>query len=227
MQIKEVASQVMLVVALLCGVTATGIMVRREFFPGSRPGSSDATPVTIKDWAKYAAAGHRMGPVDAPVTIIEFADFECPVCKVFTLGALKAILEKYPTEVAVVFRHWPLEYHRFAYPTARAAECAGAQGRFEQFHDLAYQHQDSLGLKSYESFARESGVADIRAFEECNRSSDPVPSIEADAKAAKDIGGRGTPTIVINGQRLAGAPDSASFERFVRDAIAAAKAGSS
>jgi protein-disulfide isomerase len=154
---------------------------------------------------------------------LEFADFECPVCQSFANGALRAIRAQYPDKVAVIFRQWPLSYHRLAYPTARAAECAGAQERFEAFHDLVYSKQDSLGLKSYGQFAKDAGVPDLAAFETCNSSAAPIPSIEADIAAAKAVGGRGTPTILVNGLMLAGLPDSAKLEGYVQAAIRAAK----
>jgi protein-disulfide isomerase len=223
MRVKEAGSHALVIVSVLCGVTATAIMVRNEFFPKAGRRAAESKPVEVKNWAEYAAVGHRLGSTDAPVTILEFADFECPVCRTYNLGPLKAVRDKFPGEVAVVFRNWPLKYHRFAMPSARAAECAADQGRFEQFHDLLYVQQDSLGLKSYDEFARESGVPSLPAFQLCNSLRTPVAAIDADVKAAAAIGGTGTPTIVINGLRLNTLPDTTDLERYVREALAIAR----
>ena len=226
MTLRESLSTVLVAVAVLCAVAVAGTTVHREFFPASDNRTDEPKPVPVANWKNFAV-GHRFGPADAPVTIIEFADFECPVCRTFTLGPLQAIRDKYPTQVAVVFRHWPLRYHRFAYASARAAECAGRQGKFEQFHDMIYLKQDSIGLKPFEDYAREVGVQDLPAFNSCNTATSPIPSVEADKVAATSVGGSGTPTILINGLRLPGAPDSARLEQFVRAALLASHAGPS
>ncbi len=220
----EAVQQTFMVVAVACAVVVTTLRVRDSLH---KPPAGDATrgpttPVQVPDWRQYAAVGHRMGPANAPVTIVEFADFECPVCRKFELGPLRYIRNKYPNDVQVVFRNWPLSYHRFAYPAARAAECAGAQGQFEAYHDALYQKQDSLGLKSFMSFARDAGVADTGAFATCASRTGPVIAIDIDSAAARKLGGRGTPTLLINGLRLPGAPDSASLNRLVIAAIKSA-----
>lgn len=226
MALRESLSTVLVSVAVLCAVVVAVSTVHREFFSVSGNRSGEPKPVPVANWKTYAV-GHWFGPANAPVTIIEFADFECSACRAFTLGPLQAIRDKYPTQVAVVFRHWPLGYHRFAYASARAAECAGRQGKFEQFHDLAYLKQDSLGLKPFVDYARDVGVTDLPAFGSCNTAASPVAVIEADKLAAKSVGGSGTPTILINGLRLPGAPDTARLEQFVREALLASHAGPS
>jgi protein-disulfide isomerase len=197
-----------------CAVTLTVAVLRGHAAAQRRPGPGTAS-VSLPGWRTLIAAGHRLGPQNAKVTILEFGDFECPACG----GAertLRALREEYPSDVAVVFRHWPLSYHRFAYAGARAAECAGAQGRFLQYHDLEYDRQDSLGLLPFGELARRAGVPSLSAFQACNRTAGPVPAIEQDIVAAKSVGGNGTPTLAINGRRLIGVPDSAGFEQLVR-----------
>lgn len=102
---------------------------------------------------------------------------------------------------------------------ARAAECAAAQGRFEQFHDAVYAKQDSLGLKSFASFARDAGVPDSVAFGACNDGTAPVPVVQRDIAAAGALGGTGTPTLLVNDLMLPGAPDSTRFDQYVRRAL--------
>jgi protein-disulfide isomerase len=89
-------------------------------------------------------ADHALGPPDAPITLVEYGDFECPICKQ-AAGAVKLVLARFDRDVRFVFRHFPLEQaHPHALRAAQAAECAGEQGKFWQMHDLLFEHQGHL-----------------------------------------------------------------------------------
>jgi predicted DsbA family dithiol-disulfide isomerase len=207
--------------ALVLGaLILSGSILWRQFRPAESPRvRSHQEPVHIENWREYGLVGHRIGSASAPVTIVEFSDFECPVCRSFTVGALRAIRAEYGERIALVFRHWPLPYHRMAYPAARASECAGVQQRFGEFHDLVFSKQDSLGLKSFAEFAWDAGIRDTAAFVRCTKSSARVASIEVDIRAAVALKGTGTPLILINGLLLPGAPDSSQLARYVSEAL--------
>jgi protein-disulfide isomerase len=134
---------------------------------------------------------------------------------------MPGLRSKYQSDLAIVFRHWPLAHHRFAYPAARAAECAAAQGAFASFHDAVFKNQDRLGLKTFTALAAESGVADLNAFDRCSADSLPVLAIDEDVAAAKAIGGTGTPTIVVNGWLLTGGGDRDRIDSLVQSALRA------
>jgi protein-disulfide isomerase len=204
----------------ICALGVTAIVVRNQFFRPPHAPARLSAPEQVKDWRRFGSPGHRIGPSDAPVTIIEFADFECPVCRTFSVGALSAVRVNHPNDVQVIFRHWPLNIHRLAYPAARAAECAGAQGHFAEYADLLYEKQDSLGLKPFDQFASDAGVRNLQAFRACNGAGGPVPAIDVDVAAAHELQATGTPTVIVNGLRYVGAPDSAALEKIVSDAIA-------
>ncbi len=221
--LKSILSTTGTVLSVACAVVVTFLLVRREFFPPPPPPPPGVRPdstLSNADWEQVRAGTLRIGPANATVEIVEFADFECPACRSFQFRALGPIQRAYPEDVAVVFRHWPLAYHRFALPSARAAECAAAQGQFEAMHSLLYLKQDSLGMKSYPEFATESGVRDLTAFGNCLADPAHAPRFEADTKLAIGVGGTGTPTIIVNGLRLGGIPDSARLDQFVQDARA-------
>lgn len=184
---------------------------------GTPEGSLDS--VRLENWPEIVGNGHRMGPSGAPVTIVEFGDFECPACRAFHQRVLEPVRALYPTQVALVFRHWPLPYHRFATPAARAAECAASQGRFHAMHDLLYQFQDSLGLKPFESYARDAGVGDLEAFEDCVHDTSPMPAVDRDTLAVMRLGGQGTPTVVVNGLLLRRVPDSTLLVQLIEQAL--------
>lgn len=217
------------IMSVACAVVVTSLLVRKEVFSATEPavrrvtvrdsGSSHA----VEGWDKLRAIGHRIGPDSAGVHIVEFADFECPYCGKFANQTWRGLRAKFGDRIQLIFRHWPLSYHRFAYPTARAAECAAAQGRFEAFHDSIYSEQDSLGLVAFDAFAKKAGVADISAFVECFKKGGKVPAIEADIAAAVAVGATGTPAVIVDGQLLGFMPDSAESDRMIVSALTRSK----
>lgn len=211
-------------IVVICALVVTGLQVRREFYPSptSSAMAEKREPVAIQGWEMLQKAGHWIGPTNARIVIVEFSDFECPVCRTFSTGALRAVRKRYPDDVAVVYRHWPLNYHRFALPAARAAECAADQGRFEAFHDTLWGIQDSLGLLAWHEVAKRAEVPNLKSFDACVGLSGPVPNVGPDTTAVMGLGGTGTPTVIINGWRMPGAPDSVRLFRFVDSALAVA-----
>lgn len=180
-------------------VCLTGVVVARALRSG-KPVSAPAT-AEVRDWRRFAEAGNRLGPSDASVTIVEFSDFQCPYCRV-AFAALRDLRMKYPGQVAVIYRHYPLAQHPFARDAALAAECAASQGRFESFHDLAFAAQDSLGHRQWSSFARAAGVPNTAIFAECMRQRAFDGIIDRDVRAGDSLGVRGTPTILVNQRRI-------------------------
>ncbi len=178
----------------------------------------------VKSWDRLMSSGHWIGHPDAKVILVEFADFECPACRGFATNGLKGARAAFPNDLAVVFRHWPLSYHRFARPAARAAECAGAQGRFTEYHDLLFEKQDSLGLKSFSSFALDAGVKNIASFERCTNQRSPVSQVESDLREASGLEAPGTPAIILEGKLLGYIPDSAKLHSLVNEAIISRRA---
>ncbi len=191
--------------------------------PPPPPPPTSQQPVPIENWEQYLTAGHRIGPADAKVVIIEFADFECPACRMFTLQGMKPLLERYPDDVALVFRHWPLKIHKFAYQSARVAECAAEQGQFEAIHDLLFEKQDSIGLKSWRSYAEDSGVPDLARFDACAARTGPVAAIDADSAIPPQLEATGTPVVILDGIRYPGAPMPSRLATLVDSALMRAK----
>lgn len=207
-----------------CALVTTGLVVRREL--AAPRTASAAAPVRIQGWHEFARQGQRMGPPKAPVTIVVFSDFQCPYCAV-AMERLRQVRSAHPTEVAVVYRHFPVAGHRHAVAAARASECAGEQGRFEPFHDALFAaSRDSIGIVPWERYAEASGVADLPKFRECANGSGPVPALARDTLAARKLYVSGTPTLLINGLRVVGAPPMDSLEAYVGRALrASAPAG--
>ena len=120
-------------------------------------GESQTQPVFFEQWRDALAAGIRLGPADAPVQVVEFADFQCPYCARFEL-TVKTVREKYPDQVAFTFAHMPLPQHGFAESAARAAECADSQGRFEAMRVALHVNPDKTPCQDGRLFCPAASV---------------------------------------------------------------------
>lgn len=197
------AMQTITSVMLVCvALIAVFVMIARRVPEPDSVVTRGGPPIRVADWDATVGAGHRIGPEDASMTIVVFGDYECPVCASFERTVLRPFLHDNSADVAVVVRHWPLSYHRFAYPAARAAECAAAQGHFDDFHNILYDTHDSLGLNTFDELASRVEGINSSEFSACIAKSSSVPSIEADIEHVQAIGGTGTPTVVVNGYRF-------------------------
>ncbi len=168
--------------------------------PGDFGNSLSGTALGLRP---VSANEHIRGNPDAPVTIVEFSDFECPFCRRLH-PTLRQALEEFDGRVRWVYRHFPLtSIHSRAQGAAVAAECfarIGGNEAFWRFSDLAFDNQSRLGHKLYEGFARDSGLS-AEEFNACLSSPDPLAAVNADLRDALSSGGRGTPyAIVINAQ---------------------------
>ena len=166
-------------------------------------------PVVAEDLADQ---GQSEGPSDAPVTVVEFTDFECPYCA-RAYSDLKRALGTGEPGVRVVFRNFPLnsdcnpqvraQVHAHACQAAVAGQCAGAQGRYSDYQALLFQHQDALDAPSLIGYAARLGL-DQAEFERCLSSPAAAAAVAEDVAAGAAAGVTSTPTFFINGRRIAG-----------------------
>ncbi|MGZ4616048.1 MAG: DsbA family protein, partial [Actinomycetes bacterium] len=160
---------------------------------------------------------HLRGPKDAPVTVVEYGDFQCPYCGQAE-PAVRDLLAS-SGDVRYVWRHLPLtDVHPRAQAAAEAAEAAARQGAFWPMHDLLLEHQDALKPKDLLGYAAELGL-DTARFAEDLRSRAGAARIAEDVEQAAASGVVGTPTFFINGQRHRGAYDLPTLS----DAVKAAR----
>jgi len=163
---------------------------------------------------------HIRGPLDAPVTMVEYGDFECPYC-----GQAEPVVRELLRDfgdVRYVWRHLPLsDVHPNAQLAAESAEAAANQGAFWEMHDLLFEHQDALSADDLMSYADQLGL-DVDRFSEQLREHTGAPEIAEDVDSADLSGVSGTPTFFINGQRHYGAYDIQSLTKAVRTAGARA-----
>jgi protein-disulfide isomerase len=213
-------------VLVACALLVTGLVVRRELFARG-PERVAAAPGAeyVQGWRRYAEQGHAMGAAEAPVTIVEFSDFQCPACGRFA-ASLREFRARHPDAVRLVYRHHPLPSHPHAVPAARASECAAAQGRFEAYHDALFADQAGLGTVPWREFARRAGVPDLDAFDGCAAGAEPLAVLRRDSAAAAQLGVSATPTLLVNGRRITGAPPVEMLEALVREERRAVRRGS-
>jgi Na+/H+ antiporter NhaA len=160
---------------------------------------------------------HIRGPADAPVTLVEYGDFECPYCG-RAEPILRELLADFGDELRFVFRDLPLsDVHPRAQLAAEASEAAGAQGRYWEMHDLLFEHQDALAPRDLIGYAEELGL-DVDRFRDELRRRVYARGIAEDVESADESNVAGTPTFFINGRRHHGSYDEESLAQAVRSA---------
>ncbi|HEY46686.1 MAG TPA: DsbA family protein [Anaerolineae bacterium] len=151
------------------------------------------------------------GPVDAPITIIEFADFNCGYCRRFYQQTLRPLLDAYPNQIRFVFRDLPVVG---GFEAAQAAECADEQGAFWEFHDLLFTSGLGEGRSSYIQYAEQLEL-DSEALSECLDQGRYAAEVEADAQYAINLGATGVPLFFINGIPIVGAQPLPNFMQVI------------
>ena len=160
------------------------------------------------------------GSNDAPVTIIEFSDFECSYCARFYLQTLLQIEENYiqTGKVRFVYRDYPLSFHQYAKIAAEASECADEQDKYWGYHDMLYENQNALDNESLKQYAQDLGL-DITEFNECLDSGKMAQEVEEDFQDGVSYGIKGTPTFFINGIKVVGAQPYEVFQQIIEQEL--------
>ena len=146
-------------------------------------------------------ADHSMGPATAPVTVVQYGDYQCPYCGE-AYPVIARVLKEFPDQVRFVFRNFPLaEIHPEAVDAAIVAEFAAEKGEFWRAHDLLYENQHELGLPLYERICATLGLS-MQELREAAKRPAILDRIRADENGGIRSGVNGTPTFFINGERL-------------------------
>lgn len=165
-------------------------------YPSTIPLSKLTLPVAGRD--------HIQGPIEASIALVEYGDYECPVCgEVYPV--VKAIQQRLGDNLCFAFRNFPLvNLHPHAEDAAEAAEAAGAQGGFWEMHDALFENQDALDIEDLARYAAALGL-DARRLVSQVRAGAYAPRIREDFKSGVRGGVNGTPSFFINGERYDGA----------------------
>ena len=157
------------------------------------------------------------GPLDAPVVIVEYSDFQCPYCRQ-AQPTLDQVAATYGDRVQLVYRDFPLAMHANAHRAAQAAQCAHEQGAFWPYHDILFQNIRRLGEQDLRRHAKAARL-DTSAFDECLSSGRYFAAVDADLARGEAHGVSGTPAFFINGRFLSGAQPFAAFRDIIDDEL--------
>ena len=179
--------------------------------PATPPG--EQTNVDVRDLIDDDAV---KGDANAPVTIIEFSDYECPFCARFVRDTLGLIDEQYikTGKVKLVFRDFPLSFHAQAQKSAEAAECAGEQGKYFEMHDILFEKGVNGGVSSFKQYAKDIGL-NSATFDTCLDSGSMAQEVQKDMRDGQAAGITGTPGFIINGQKVSGAQPFSVFQQII------------
>ncbi len=146
-------------------------------------------------------SSHRIGPEYPKLILVEFSDYQCPSCKLYE-PIVKSLLEKYPNDLSLVYRHFPLPVHNMAIPAARASEAAALQGKFWEYSSILFERQPSFSNDELISYASELGL-DMEQFKSDFNSQEVATIVNSDYQTATDLNLPGTPTFfLINGDKV-------------------------
>ena len=165
-----------------------------------------------------AAEGPSRGSEKAPITIVEFSDFECPYC-VKAEETVKQVMKEYEGKVRLVYRDFPLPFHPNAQKAAEAAHCAGDQGKYWEMHEKLFANQQKLKVSDLKDHAKGVGL-DAAKFEKCLESGEKAALVEKNKKAGAEVGVQGTPAFFVNGIMLSGAQPVSEFKSIIDKELA-------
>jgi protein-disulfide isomerase len=213
------------------GLTAIAVVGVGLIFLARTRGAERTTPQAVAvDAAAAAFEGHVMGSDSAPITVVEYADFECGACAQFAILTAPDVKQRLVAtgQVRWVFRDFPLEGFRNSLAAHHAAQCAGEQGRFFEMHDQIYFNRgrwvsDRRPDRRFREFAAAIRL-DMGRYDDCTASGRYRSRLERAKQDAVAAGVGSTPTFDIGGQRVSGALNYDDFKRYVDRAIAGAAA---
>jgi protein-disulfide isomerase len=167
---------------------------------------------------QVAAEGPSKGPAAAPVTIVEFSDFQCPYCSKAE-ETVDKVMKSYEGKVRLVYRDYPLPFHPQAEKAAEAAHCAGDQGKYWEMHEKLFANQKALEPTALKGYAKDLKL-DQGKFDKCLDSGDKAKLVETNKKAGEQVGVSGTPAFFVNGVMLSGAQPYEEFKSLIDQELA-------
>src|SRR3989344_2211442 len=186
--------------------------------PANQQSAAVVTSGSAKDLADNDPI---LGNPEAPVTIVEFGDFQCPFCAQFFRTTEQQVIEQYVKtgKVRFIYRDFPLSgIHEHAQKSAEASECANEQGKFWPYHDILYARQAMLGVANYKVWARELGLNGDQ-FDQCLDSGKYTAEVQKDFQDGQTAGVTGTPASFINGKLVSGSVPFEAMKEVIEEAL--------
>jgi protein-disulfide isomerase len=226
-QVNLAAALCFLALAIACAPAGTGSRGTDSttVAPTQAAPSTASVPAVQDSNITLADLARIEGSAAAPVWVIVVSDFQCPYCKQWHDTTYPTLHNEFVKtgKVRVAYVNYPLNSHAHAWPSAEAAMCAGAQGKFWEMHDAVFDSQARWAAAAapatvFDSLARKTGV-DMARWKRCVDSGVTKPLIRADQQRASSAGVRSTPTFLIGDEMLTGAHPIASFRRAIDSAL--------
>ncbi|HYB90209.1 MAG TPA: thioredoxin domain-containing protein [Candidatus Binataceae bacterium] len=207
-------------IRIISGLTQQRVEVQRAKLVTSLLEKSPVKILLPAPRVQVASAGHpESGGKDAPVTIVEFADFQCPFCR-RAEDVLKDLRAKYGDKIKLVYMDFPLPMHDHALDAAKAALCADEQGKFWAYHDDLYANQSKLAPADLKAYAKQLGL-DTAKFNACFDKAKFEAHVRRDLAEGSRLGVDGTPSFFIDGRPLIGVQPLPAFEQIIDEELAA------
>jgi protein-disulfide isomerase len=205
------------------------LSLQNEFITRRTAAQAPSTPVAAEKISLALGSGwHSIGSGDAPVTVMEFADIQCPYCRRFHTDTFAELKRKYidTGKVRFISRDLPLDFHENALNAALAVRCAGEQNKYWELRDSLILNSKDLGRQSITKYAEQAGLQ-MSSFTECMDSRKYKDQIDKDRDEANNLGFTGTPSFVIgqttnnylNGVKIVGALPYSVFEAKIREVL--------
>jgi len=210
---------VLVVLAFAVGILVGYVIWGRD--QGTSPAAANVPTEQVARRYDIPTEGFSsIGPEDAPITLVEFSDYQCPYCEKWYDQVYKQLWAAYPGKIRFVYRNLPLtQIHPQSMNAAEASMCAGDQNAFWKFHDKLFENASSLNDDLYATLAADLGL-DTAAFETCMNDHKHKAAIEADMQFAIDLGVQSTPTFFINGLAIVGAQPLSVFQQVIDEELA-------
>ncbi len=213
---------VLFIIALAIGISAFVHLARSGEFAPAKPAAA-----AILDARLVRPDSHATGDLASPVTVVEFGDFECPICKL-AQKSIGQMLSQFGGRIRFVFRQFPMSsvdrrMHPLAEKAAEASECAAEQGKFWQAEELFYQKQPDLTVSALESYAAQLGL-NAGQYDQCISSGKMAARVHQDFEDGWAAGVRGTPTFFVGHEMIEGPPNYSYLSQLIRQQLAASAA---
>jgi protein-disulfide isomerase len=203
-------------IALLPVMFIAGLFVGYQLWATPNVESAQAAGVAERYDIPIYEDDAVIGSKDAPITIVEFSDYQCPYCRSYHNETFGKIISEYGDVIYYVYKDLPLEsLHPEAKPAANAAHCAAEQDQFWAYHNLLFSNQAGFGFDAYITYANSLDM-DMTSFVECLEEGRYLESVDRDIQILTDINAPlSTPTFFVNGQYMAGAQPFSEFARLI------------
>lgn len=207
-------------IVFLLGMGVSWLLIKQAA-PAAQAADSQVTiDKNVKRYQIDNDGDPAIGPENAPITIIEFSDYQCPYCIRWYTDVYGRLMTAYKDKIRFIYRDFPLySIHPEAQPAAEAAECAGEQNAYYAYHDALFSEKGSLGVETYKQYAADLGL-NAEQFLKCLSDRKYQKEVETDSSYGSSIGVSSTPTFFINGIAVVGAQPFEVFQQVIESELA-------